>query len=160
MKKDELRDLCLQRELPVSGTNSELVARLRGWDDAHGGDEPDLLAEAGITQPPAEQSPEPLPPTPVPQPVAPVQTHEDPPPEGEAKANQTVFRTRFEVPGNPNAVIPTELHHQCMRSTEDAAVRSGYRVRGQASRIGFETDGGKRYAIYEVTLGRRVKEVR
>lgn len=158
--KEQLRDLCMQRELPVSGTNAELIARLEGWDDAHAndGDEPDLLAAAGIEPPPDSQAPPPQPPTPTPVPE-PVVTHEDPPSPGEPRANQTVFRARFEVPGSRDAVIPTDLSQQFARATEDQAIRNGYRVRGGAARVAFEYDGGKRYAVYEVILGRPIQQV-
>lgn len=157
MLKDQLRDLCMQRNLNVSGTNAELISRLEGWDAAHSDEEPDLLAEAGI-EPPGDE-PDPLPPVPEPAPKIIPNVREDPPGPEELPANQTVHRVRFEVPGNPNAVIPTELHQRFLRATEDSAIRAGHRIRGGACRVDFQTEGDKRYAVYEVILGRRVREV-
>jgi len=146
--KEQLRELCLQRELPVSGTNDELIARLTGWDDAHGQDEPDLLAEADLSpgqdvSPVDPQAPEPPPPPPSPR-------LPEPSPD-ESRASQTVLRQRYEC---PDEVVGTDQHEQWLRETEYAALRAGNTIRGSARRVSYADEGDKRYAIYEVTLGR------
>lgn len=157
MLKDQLRALCSDRGLPVSGTNDELTARLQGWDDAHAADgaEPDLLAEAGLGPDEPEMVEAPVDPTP-PAPQSP--THEDPPEPDDGTRRHTVHRARFEVPRD--GVIPTELHENFLRQTEQQAINGGYAVRGSACRVDYQTEGGVRYAVYEVMLGRRRQTVR
>ena len=154
MSKDQLRELCLNRSLPVSGTIPELIARLQGADAAA---EPDgeeaLLAAAGITAPPVDQSP---PPVPTQTPRAPVQPRQEPAPDpSESRASHTVHRMQFECPGE----LATEDHERWLRATENAAHGSGFNIRGGARRVSFMNEGGKRYAVYEVTLGRRDRQV-
>jgi len=152
MLKDQLRELCLSRNLNVSGTNAELVARLEGADAAKAqqdGQEPDLLAEAGLDDEVQEQA------------VAPV-AYVEPDPHREEEpevlpVNRTVHRVRYEC---PRGVIPTEMHEQFLRSTENAAIRAGHVIRGHAHRVSYQDEGDKHYAVYEVSLGRNRQEVR
>jgi hypothetical protein len=155
MLKDELRELCLKRGLPVSGTNAELIARLEGADAAQtqqDGQEPDLLAEVQMTdgdEPEQAQTPTPVT-HPTPDPVREPEPTEDP-------VHRTVHRARFEC---PRGVIPTDMHTQFLRATENAAIAAGNTIRGGAARTGFQEDDGKYYAVYEVALGRRRQQVR
>jgi hypothetical protein len=149
MLKDQLRELCLKRGLNVSGTVAELTARLEGADAAQAqdsGEEPDLLAAAGLDQEPEQP--------PAPPPV----THPEPdrslrePESTDTPANRTVHRVRFECPGD--GVIPTEVHESFLRATEHDAINKGFAIRGHAQRLSFQHEAGMRYAVYEVTLGR------
>jgi hypothetical protein len=156
--KDRLRELCLERGLIVSGTVAELVARLEGADAAQADteQEPDLLVEAGIGQ----DELEPVDEAPVQQPPAAREPEQEPGlihDSGDPMAaNRTVHRVRFEC-GNPGVL--QEYHEAWLRATENAALGAGHTIRGSARRVSFEDDGGKHYAIYEVSLGRRRHQV-
>lgn len=157
MLKDQLRELCLKRGLNVSGTVPELIARLEGADAAQaqdGGEEPDLLAEAGLG---GDDEPEqPPPPPPITHPEPDRSLHE--PESTDAPANRTVHRVRFECPGE--GVIPTELHESFLRAAEHSAINAGHAIRGHARRLSFQHEEGKRYAVYEVILGRPRNQAR
>ena len=148
--KEQLRELCAQRSLPVSGTNDELIARLSGWDQAQAGEQ-DLLEAAGI-EPGPQAAPVSTPGRPtVTTPVDPIR---GPAPEpGETRANQTVHRQRYECPDD----LTTESHEQWLQATESAAIGQGNRLKGGAHRVGCEHESGKRYAVYEVTLGGKIQ---
>jgi len=160
MLKDQLRELCLKRGLNVSGTVAELVARLEGADAAQAqadGQEPDLLAEAGLSETGLSDDNEPAQaPPPITHP-APEPAIVREPESTEPPVNRTVHRARFEC---GRGVLPTEDHERFLRATEFDAMSAGYAIRGSAQRISFQEENGKRYAVYEVTLGRPRQGVR
>lgn len=152
MHKPELQDLCRQRELPVSGTVEELVARLSGWDAAN--DPDDLLTMTDVRPPEGAVTAEPdeaPPPAPDPTParVAPTRAYAAPAPP-DATVESKVFEQLYECHG----ALPTELHMEWIERTAQAARDAGVATRGGAYRNGYRMKGGKRYAVYEITRAR------
>lgn len=133
MTNAQLKEECAKRGLPVSGTNPELVARLEEYDS-------DPLL-SGEQQPKAD--------------VATVTETAtvDRAPEVDRRHTPSVFRTRFECPGE----LSTGVHDDNLRRVWAEAVAAGHTPRGGAfgaSRTGFEFDGGRRYAVYEINIRR------
>lgn len=136
LKKDDLRALCGERGLPVSGTNEELVARLRGWDAEHGdeGEDPDLLALAD--QP--DRQPE-------------VAGDADPAREESGPSRPHQHRVQFRL-ADPGALTDEE-HLLFIQQTQEAAAAEGLTIRGGAYRVGdFQHRDGGVYVTYEVLV--------
>jgi len=130
MNKEQLKDEAGKRGLPVSGTVPELVERLQANDND------DLL---GDVKPPA------------PEPAAPAAAAPAAEPPSEPTPPPTSFKAYYDCPGE----LSTGVHQENVRRCWDDAVAAGYSPRGgayAAARIGFETRGGKRYAVYEIPL--------
>lgn len=126
MQKDQLKEEAGRRQLPTSGTNAELIERIRQWDLDH---DDDPLADDPHGDPPSESSS---------------------PSASEPAKPQTVFTTRFECPGE----LSTGVHHENCDRTIHRARQEGLTPRGGAARVGFEFEGDTRYAVYQVNLQR------
>jgi hypothetical protein len=156
LSKDQLREECTTRGIPVSGTNPELIDRLNMYEaqraEAEGSDvdDDDLLAAASVPAPAAPAVPS--------TPEVPVMTT----PEATA-ANPTSVVDPSLLPGNRYEVtfpcqseLSTGVHQDNLLRARDAAEQAGHTVRGDAaysaSRTGFRTINGVRHAVYEVPI--------
>lgn len=128
MKKDQLQDEASKRGLPVSGTNPELIERIRTYDA-----DPDNLlggdgggpSTGGGSAPQAPSEPE--------------------------KPRLTIFTAKYECPGE----LSTGVHQENVRRCWNDAQQAGYEPRGgafAAGRTGFVVEGGKRYAVYTIPV--------
>ena len=141
-----LREELAKRELPTSGTNPEMVARLREHDAANPADD-DLLGDDDAARivaapPPAQVAPQ-----------APQAPAAPPAPEPEREQPKT-FRVAFDVRGE----LSTSNHEDNRYRAYQAAIDAGYSPRGglaAAYRVGVERgSGGTNRAVYEVILAR------
>lgn len=173
--KDQLRQLCSDRGLPVSGTNSELVERLERCDAAEEAErahvteaafdeDDDLLKAAGMgvggaTGPSDGHAPAGTTPK---------------PPEAPEGATEPVVDTSPSDQNTPAEVVPAQesprsvryefecgdsfddgLHFLYIRQTRERALADGYAPRGGAYRVAFVGAGAGRRAVYEILLRRR-----
>src|SRR5688572_9890503 len=142
MPKSELQELCRARELPVSGTNVDLIARLEGWDAKQGQpeDDDDLLNEIEredqeTGEPPADQgsvvakmtatTSAQRPAAKMPE-LGPeiVQTQ---PQADRRMATPTTFEIAFAMSGRE---LSTGLHQDYQKRAYDEAVAAGHQPRG------------------------------
>ena len=126
MLKDQLKEEAGKRGLPVSGTNEELIERIRQCDLDH---EDDPLGDDHESKPKDRMTTEATEP---------------------GKPKQTSFVTLFPCPGE----LSTGMHHEYCERTIARAQADGHQIRGVAHRIDFTVKEGKRYAVYEVHLAR------
>lgn len=124
MLKDQLKEEAAKRQLPVSGTNEELIERIRQYDLDH---EDDPLGDDNESRPEDRV-------------VA----------AGPDKPRMSTFVTLFPCPGE----LSTGVHQEYCERTIARAQADGYATRGVACRIDFTVKEGKRYAVYEVNLAR------
>lgn len=133
MNKDQLKDEAAARGLPVSGTVPELVQRLRDHDSD------DLLGDSA--KPAKSDAPSDV--------SAPVVAN--PAPSAEPAPPLRVYRAKYECPGELSTGVHQENLRRCWQEASDA----GHSPRGGAfgaAMTGFATEGGKRYALYEINL--------
>ncbi len=146
LNKEQLRDECVARNLPVSGTNVELVDRLTAYEASKPSEEDDLLGDLDDepTQPPAE--------APVTDPKMATPTGVDvPDPVDPRILPGSRFEQLFECPSE----LSTGVHQDNLRRTWQAAAEAGYNPRGgafAATRTGFRNVKGVRHAVYEIAI--------
>lgn len=169
MLKEQLRQLCSDRGLPVSGTNPELIDRLERYDTAEEAgeaatdDDDDLIKAAGeglgeATGLPGEptlaeallsaseaagRAAEPVVDT----------TPSDVTPAGEGESAADPPRSvRYEFECGEN--FDDGLHALFIRQTRERALVDGLHPRGGAYRVDFAGVGSQRRAVYEILLRR------
>jgi pyruvate/2-oxoglutarate dehydrogenase complex dihydrolipoamide acyltransferase (E2) component len=151
MLKKDLQALCAERELPVSGTNDELIARLRGYDAAQASEdseqeaEPDLPAAAGDepTEELASDLPDPAPQ--VTPPEAPAEHDWD-------DMTLTAREVQFVFPCT--GTLATDDHMVNLATVQRLASERGIATRGSARRVGWSYRRGTRHAVYEISRRR------
>jgi hypothetical protein len=127
MQKDQLKAEATRRKLTTSGTNEELIDRIRQYDLDN---EDDPIGDDYVSKP--EET------------VVEVEADEP------AKKKETSFITMFPCPGE----LSTGVHQEYCDRTIARAQAEGHEIRGVAHRIDFTNKDGKRYAVYEVHLAR------
>lgn len=131
MLKDQLKEEATKRKLATSGTNEELIDRIRQHDLDH---DDDPLGEDH------ESKPDSGPPA-----VKDAEAEAKP-----AEPKPTSYVTMFPCPGE----LSTGVHQEYCDRTIARAQADGHQIRGVAHRIAFTEKEGKRYAVYEVHLAR------
>lgn len=177
MLKEQLRQLCSDRGLPVSGTNPELIERLELYDAteeaeraraaeaAHADEDDDLLKAAGVDaaggatgppgdSPPTEATPEPSEaPGGATEPVGDTSPSDPTPPREEKPAEDSPRSVRYGFECGVD--FNDGLHHRFIQQTRERALADGHQPRGGAYRVDFAGSGPRRRAVYEILLRRR-----
>lgn len=178
MLKEQLRQLCSDRGLPVSGTNPELIERLELYDAAEEAertraaeaapdddDDDDLVRAAGGDDS-GEATGLPDDPTlaeallsaseAAGRAAKPVDdtSSSDPTPTGVDEPTADPPRSvRYEFECGDD--FSNGLHHRFIQQTRERALADGHQPRGGAYRVDFAGSGPRRRAVYEILLRRR-----
>ena len=152
--KPELVEMCRVRELPVSGTKEELIARLSLWELQQVAEEPispddedgydldnELLPPGGDDDDEDDDNEQP-------EVVEDASATSGPPPEG---LSGGLYRKAYPV---PSTEVADSRHMELIAATHEAATQEGLRTRGApwaGHRVGFKFGDLGLMAIYEVS---------
>lgn len=161
LNKEQLREELLARQLPVSGTNPELIDRLNAYEYTKAqvegapdmGEDDDLLGDLG--DPPPAPTPTAPPEAPVTQPDPNSAVQPDPSPAEPQKDPRLLPGNRFEAVFACPSELSTGVHQDNQLRARAAAEEAGYAVRGgaySAIRVGFRDIKGIRHAVYELSI--------